>query len=438
MASPLAAGFELPELSPEAAISDFLNSLRRPTRLLVAVSGGSDSLGLLLSLKQALDARPYPHTHSLVAATVDHGLRPEAAAEARQVAALCKPFGIPHRIERWSGDKPASGLSAAAREARYRLLAAAADALQADAIVTGHTLDDQIETVAMRASRSAEAALGLAGMAPATLHAGRLWILRPLLRTRRSAIRTFLETQGQTWIDDPSNDDPRYERVRTRQSAPAIDAATIDAAARQRSALSAEAANWLQESARGETGMVVTLSLDAFGGPACDYALATLLAVLGGKPHRPGAASLKRLSIALQQGVDFRLTVAGTLVVRRRQRLFLVRERRGVLPLSLAPAEAGIWDGRYTIVNQSRSPIIVTAGPAREIDPSLPGSIRAALAGNAPQIFERNGISTSPSDLADVTPRLSVSADFLPLFDLPLTDAVAMLIGAERSPACPI
>jgi tRNA(Ile)-lysidine synthase len=144
------------------------------------------------------------------------------------------------------------------------------------------------------------------------------------------------------------------------------------------------------------------------------------------------------LSAALQQGVDFRLTVAGTLVVRRRQRLFLVRERRGVLPLSLAPTEAGIWDGRYTIVNQSRSPIIVTAGPAREIDPSLPGSIRAALAGNAPQIFERNGISTPLIDLADVTPRLSVSADFLPLFDRPLTDAVAMLIGAEPSPACPI
>lgn len=441
MAAPLAAASPLPDLSPEAAIEEFLNSLKRPLRLLVAVSGGSDSLGLLLLLKQAIEKQNAPHRHSLAAATIDHGLRAEAADEARSVAQLSDRLGIPHRIECWHGSKPQTGLSAAARDARYRLLANAAKVMGADVLVTGHTLDDQIETIAMRAARSVESALGLAGMAPATLYANHLWILRPLLRTRRAAIRSYLEECGQSWIEDPSNEDTRYERVRTRQSAPTATALAIAQAASHRRSLTAAAAAWLESHAKAGPGPLVTLVLDHADEAAAEpakLALASLIAALGGKPHRPGAASLDRLSAALAKASDFRLTLAGTLIVRRRDQLFLVRERRGLLPLLLAPGSRGIWDGRYTVLNESSGEITIAAGPASTVDPALPGATRAALAGTGPQLLDRHGISRQLDVKITVKPRLSLYADFMPCFDQPLADAIARLIGVEPGPSCPI
>lgn len=437
MAAPLAAGYALPELSPEAAINHFLHTLSRPTRLLIAISGGSDSTGLLVALARAIAENRFPHSHTLTAATIDHGLRRASADEARRVSELCHQLAIPHRILQWMGEKPQTGLSAAARLARYRLLSDAAGSLRADAIVTGHTLDDQIETVAMRSSRSASDAPGLAGMAQATLYAGRLWILRPFLHTRRNAIRDHLRALNIDWTDDPSNEDPRYERVRIRQSAPDIDAGMIDQAGHRRETLSAAAASWLSEHVEARPGPVAIISRsdEGFIAPEMrDHALAALIAVLGGKPHRPAAASLARLSAALDEGSDFRLTLSGTLAIRRRKQLFLLRERRGLLPLSLVPGESGIWDGRYAIVNNSGSEITVMPGPAVEIDADLLGAVRTALNGTTPQVLVGKGIFASHLEHVTIKPRLSLYADFLPLFDLPLANAIASLLGAEPAP----
>ena len=144
----------------------------------LAVSGGGDSLALLLLARAALPGR-------VKAATVDHGLRPDSAAEARRAGEFCAALGIPHTIRRWEGEKPVAGLQAAAREARYRLLAEAADDADCSLVMTGHTLDDQAETVAMRRERGA--GRGLSGIAPATLHDKRIWFVRPLIGQRRAA-----------------------------------------------------------------------------------------------------------------------------------------------------------------------------------------------------------------------------------------------------------
>lgn len=177
---------------PQQAILQFLLSLQSPARILVAISGGSDSTGLLLLLDEAVKAAPHLKM-SLCAATVDHALRAGSADEAREVAALCTSLGIPHTNMIWEGDKPKTGIMAAAREARYGLLATAAESFEADLIVTGHTFDDQRETLQMRGMRTEQISTGIAD---AVLFNRRFWILRPLLFSSRADIRAFLKERA--------------------------------------------------------------------------------------------------------------------------------------------------------------------------------------------------------------------------------------------------
>jgi tRNA(Ile)-lysidine synthase len=425
--------------APDEAAHAFLSSLKRPSRLLIAISGGSDSTGLLLALKQALDVGNFPH--SLCAATIDHGLRPASADEALSVQTLCQNLAIPHKILRWTGEKPKTGLSAAARSARYRLLAEAADMFGADALVTGHTLDDQVETIAMRAERSHEGALGLSGMATATLYERRLWILRPFLQTTRTAIRAFLASAGHGWIDDPSNEDRRSERVRIRERLLEPDLAAIARAGEQRRDLSARAATWIAGHAERVGEQVIRIRLEATTSePATEvmHALSVLSSILGGRPHRPATTALGRLAVQLADSSDFALTLAGCVIVRRRQELFLTRERRGLLPLPLPAGETRNWDGRYEITNNSHTDALVVPGPAPEIAPDLPHRIRMAMQGNSPEI--RPFAITEGADKPDlaITRRLSLFDPFLADFDLLLADEIARLLGREPAISCPV
>ncbi|MFV0279266.1 MAG: tRNA lysidine(34) synthetase TilS [Rhodoblastus sp.] len=198
-----------------------LAGLERASGLLLAVSGGPDSLALLGLADQWRheQARAVP---SVFVASVDHGLRREARAEAEAVAGLCAVRGLPHAILTWEGEKPAAGLPAAARAARYRLLGEHARRLGADTIVTAHHADDQAETVLMRLLRGSGPA-GLAGMAricraPWPDGEG-LWLARPLLGVAKADLVDFCGTQNLAFFEDPSNADLAYRRPQLRRLA---------------------------------------------------------------------------------------------------------------------------------------------------------------------------------------------------------------------------
>ncbi|WP_293801143.1 tRNA lysidine(34) synthetase TilS [uncultured Bosea sp.] len=191
--------------------------LSHEAALLVAVSGGPDSVALLALLAAWVQMPDRPPLH---AATVDHGLRPESAGEAAAVAALCAKLGVGHAILRWEGLKPASGVQAEARRARYALLANEARRLGGATLVTAHTLDDQAETMLMRLAHGSGAS-GLAGMRERSEVTG-IALVRPLLGISKARLIATAEARGLPFVRDPSNSDPRFERVRWRETMPVL------------------------------------------------------------------------------------------------------------------------------------------------------------------------------------------------------------------------
>jgi tRNA(Ile)-lysidine synthase len=186
--------------------------------IVLAVSGGPDSIALMwlaARWRRALKRGP-----RLIAVTVDHGLRTGAAAEARGVKRLARSLDLPHRTVRWSGTKPRTGLPAAARSARYRLLVQAARANGATHILTAHTRDDQAETLLMRMMRGSGIA-GLAAMARESERDG-VRLARPFLNVSKSQLIATLRKAKVSFADDPTNRDTSFTRPRLRMLMPAL------------------------------------------------------------------------------------------------------------------------------------------------------------------------------------------------------------------------
>ena len=188
--------------------------------IVLAVSGGPDSTALTLLARRwrrNLSAGPIFHV-----ASVDHGLRPEAADEAAAVGLVANRLGLPHALLRLDAQlAPTHGVQEAAREARYDVLARHARAVGATAIATGHTLDDQAETVLFRLIRGSGLS-GLAGM-PGERPVHGIALLRPLLSLRKDELVAACRRAGVAFIDDPSNRDPRFARARLRALLPLLE-----------------------------------------------------------------------------------------------------------------------------------------------------------------------------------------------------------------------
>ena len=191
-------------------------------KLGLAVSGGPDSLALMLLAAQWASRRGRP---GLFVYTVDHGLRPEAAAEAAMVVREAEALGLPARVLRWEGDKPSTGIQAAARVARYRLMAEAMEQDGVAILATAHHLADQAETVLMRLAHGSGIE-GLRGMDALSLVEG-CEVVRPLLSVRPEVLGEVVSDAGLSPAYDPSNANENYERVRWRLMLPALEAMGI-------------------------------------------------------------------------------------------------------------------------------------------------------------------------------------------------------------------
>lgn len=426
-----------------AIAEDFLSRLPSGRPVIIALSGGSDSTGLLHAFTRAARHRT---GHRIVAATVDHGLRAESAGEARAVGEACARLGVRHHILVWRGEKPATGLQEAARMARYRLLSDLAAQLGASAVLLGHTANDQAETIAMRKARSPEDAMGLSGMAPAMLFQGRTWFLRPFLGLDRPEIRRYLTALGEGWVDDPSNLNPVFERARLRAGMP-------EAAGRDmgkdvmdgRARLSADAAAFLDRALSYPFGHVAKIDPGCFepGNPAHLHGLSAVIAMAGGRSHRPGAESLRRIAAFLSSAKAGRISAGRTTIDLRRQGIFIYRENRGLATETVEPGERRRWDGRFEICNHGSRTVTLGPGPggtpmawpddAAERLAGIPGGVQARAMPAWPHLL-------SGGDAGPVTIERLASpyADFLPSFDACLAAVLAGKAGMRHFMPLPL
>ena len=318
------------------------------SRLGIALSGGGDSTALMHL------ARTWASGRVLMAATVDHGLRPGSADEARQAGLDAQALGIPHQILLWHREG-GGNLMAAAREARLRLLSDWARGQGLDAVLLGHTQDDQAETLVMRLNRGAGID-GLSGMAQMREACGMRW-LRPMLDVSRTDLRHWLGAQGIDWAEDPSNRNADYERIRARNALVALDLPMAQLAqsaanlAMARDALQAFAAE-VAAGAQADAGSLI-LPLARFRAAPPEIQRRLLVAGLRfvtGAHYPPRRAPLLAAMDALMG--DARLTLDGTILETRAESLHLIREPAAALrsPPGLPDANGvALWDGRWRL-----------------------------------------------------------------------------------------
>ena len=353
-------------LSPDefTALMARLGPFEPAPRLAVAVSGGADSLALALLCRNWVNA----HGGTLLALTVDHRLRPESAAEAALTGQRLRALGIPHDILVWQGEKPATGLQEAAREARYRLLGERAAGAGIGHLLTAHHREDQAETLLLRLAHGSGPD-GLAGMSAMRMLRPGLRLLRPLLTVPKAALAATCATAGLEWVEDPSNRSPAYARARLRASAAVLEsegltsgrlATTARRMGEVRAALEAVASALLDRAARLDEAGFLSLDPGLLREAPVEIArraLARCLATIGGESHPPRFERLERLWAEISSGLEAGRTLAGCRIVPWRDRLLLVREARACAPpLPLAAGHQVWWDRRVGLRLDSGPP----------------------------------------------------------------------------------
>jgi tRNA(Ile)-lysidine synthase len=333
----------------------------------VAVSGGADSLALTVLCKAWVDM----WGGTMSALSVDHGLRAGSGDEIEKLGRWLSARSIEHTVLRWKGDKPLAGLQAAARIARYDLLDKWCQEAGVLHLLLGHHQEDQAETFLLRLGHNSGVD-GLAGMA-GIVEKSHIRLLRPLLTTPKARLRATLKAASQPWLEDPSNENEDFERVRIRKSlrahvaqglTPVGICETVGRMARARVAHEAEASKLLAKSCSiGLAGYACFDAVNLFSGPdeISLRAMARALLCVGGAEYAPRSIKLENLHEKMRAALqDHNLswkgaTLAGCRILPLKSRagvmrFLMCREERS-LPAVLA-VSGGMkmdWDNRFRL-----------------------------------------------------------------------------------------
>jgi tRNA(Ile)-lysidine synthase len=361
-------------------------ALRGEQHIALAVSGGSDSMALLRLAVQWAKGSP-----KISVLTVDHGLRPEAAVEASKVAAWCDSLALDHHTLRWQGVKPKTGLQAKARAARYDLMSNWCKANGVKFLLTGHTLDDQAETVLMRQART-DTAESLAGIWETVDWAG-VKLFRPLLGQSRSDLRAYLKGIGQPWIDDPSNDDVRFERVQVRQTLAGENKPDLrkmelvdiaDKAGREARRLAAATELWIngQLTSYPEGFGIIPRAGFCELDPELQRRVLQQLLQIYGSGNRAEPGELDHLATWAMGQENSRRTLGGAVLACRHASLLIGREWARISPVPTLVPDSGeiLWDGRFLVKAPPKAQVIPVGslqGVARRED--IPSFVQQSL-----------------------------------------------------------
>jgi tRNA(Ile)-lysidine synthase len=355
-------------------IADLFEPLKTLRFLAVAVSGGPDSMALMLMLVawRAMIGKGAPE---LCVLSVDHGLRRESAEEIELVARISRKYGLTHKSFSWEGAKSTGNISSKSREARYDLMCNWCAQQQISHLLVAHTLDDQAETVLLRLARGSGVD-GLAAMAPS-----RAWnstvIYRPLLGMKRSRLVQLLHSVHCPFASDPSNHNPKYDRVLFRQALKILEPlgitsqGLVDTANRLAQAREALDVMTLQAIARSvsifDAGYCVInpSQLELYPYEIKRRVLGRLLCAVGGHPYAPPHSSLDRLLSWVLATTTSSRTLGGCFLMPRQGKIWVMREAgRDFLPEVLLHAgEKIVWDNRMTVSlsASSEGPLLVKA-----------------------------------------------------------------------------
>lgn len=387
-------------------------------QLAVAVSGGADSLCLTLLMHDWTLARG----GSLIALAVDHGMRPAAAREAAWVRRQLLGFGIPTTILRWPGGQAAGSLQAAAREARHRLLRDHCLRRGILHLGLGHHLEDQAETFLLRLARGSGLE-GLSAMDRVRPAAG-INLLRPLLGVSKVRLQATLAARGLSWIEDPTNLDTKFARVRLRRLGPAMAAegltavrlaGTADRLGRGQAAIDALVAAELARHALLHPAGLLHLASGVFAGCAEEVGLRLLaraVTAIGGRDYGPRLARLENLYARLRQAGFRAATLSGCRIAATPKGFWLHRETARTLPAELWPGDSLHWDGRFQVSlgrrPAGRGPLILESlGPVgrcplnlESLGPERPiagkSGLPAAVIATFPALRDASGLVAVP------------------------------------------
>lgn len=351
--------------------------VRRP--IAVALSGGSNSIALLLLAARWARA----NGRRLLALTVDHGLNPDSARWTAEAGDLARRLDVDWRALAWTGPKPQTGLPAAARRARHALLAEAARGAGAHVILMGHTADDVAESTLIRRDTPSHGRLETWAPSPVWPEGRGLFLLRPLLATRREALRALLTAEGLGWLEDPANADPRFARTRARA---ALAAGAVG-----------EGGPWPCSVTSGPVTGEIEIHADAGGRVrlprlAAPELIAKALLCASGRERPPAGEAVRRVAARLQAGERFRTTLGGARLLADGDGLVAVRDvgeraRGGLAPVPAPLGARVVFDGRFEIEAEVEGLLaLALSGLARQLPPADAVRLKAVPAEARPTL----------------------------------------------------